>query len=139
MHMQGTPETMQAKPEYEDVVEDVFNYLKSRIEVSLGAGVTQNNIICDPGIGFGKTLEDNLKLLKNINKFHELGCPILLGASRKSFIEKIVPNTPADERLPGSLTAALWGLEQGVQLFRVHDVAETKQAFAVHQAITKPS
>ena len=135
MHMQGTPETMQSKPQYDDVVTEVFEYLAQRIEVCKQAGVAQNNIICDPGIGFGKTLENNLKLLKNIKKFHELGCPILLGASRKSFIEKIIPNTPAEERLSGSIAAALWGLEQGMQIFRVHDVAQTRQAFAVHQGI----
>lgn len=135
MHMQGTPETMQDKPEYGDVVEDVFKFLEGRIAACIDAGIAQNNIICDPGIGFGKTLEDNLKLLKNIKKFHDLNCPVLLGASRKSFIEKICPDTPADERLPGSLAAALWGLEQRVQIFRVHDVVETKQAFAIVQGI----
>lgn len=135
MHMQGTPETMQDRPYYDDVVQDVFDYLKNRVEVCLAAGIVQDKIICDPGIGFGKSLEDNLKLLKNLRKFHDLGCPILLGASRKSFIEKIVPDTPADQRLAGSIAAALQGLDQGGQIYRVHDVLETKQAFAVHQAI----
>jgi dihydropteroate synthase len=135
MHMQGTPETMQARPQYDDVVDDVFAYLQERVRVCMEAGVLQNRIICDPGIGFGKTLENNLSILKNIDKFHELGCPILLGASRKSFIEKACPDTPPEARLPGSLAAALWGLQQGVQLFRVHDVAETHQAFRIAQGI----
>lgn len=135
MHMQGNPETMQNRPTYDNVTDDILAYLKNRIEVCGQAGVRRSNIICDPGIGFGKTLEDNLTILKNLDKFHDLGCPILLGASRKSFIEKLCPNTPADERLAGSIAAAIRGLEQGIQLFRVHDVKETKQAFTVWQEI----
>jgi dihydropteroate synthase len=138
MHMQGTPETMQNKPEYNDVVEDILAYLRGRIEKCEAAGVDQSKIICDPGIGFGKTLENNLTILKNLNKFHSLGCSILLGASRKSFIEKLVPGSPANERLAGSLAAAIQGLEQGVQVFRVHDVKETRQAFILWQALQAP-
>lgn len=135
MHMKGTPQTMQHAPNYLDVVQEVYDYLLQRIKACLQAGVVQNNIIIDVGLGFGKTLEDNLTLLKNIDKFHSLGCPILLGASRKRFIEKICPNTPADKRVNGSVACALMALEKGVQVFRVHDVAETKQAFKVWQAI----
>lgn len=135
MHMHGTPQTMQDKPQYDDVVRDVFAFLKSRIQVCTDAGIKRDNIIADPGIGFGKTLDDNLALLCNLKRFHDLGVPILLGASRKSFIEKICLNAPADERLAGSIAAALHGLEQGIQLFRVHDVKETKQAFDVWRAI----
>lgn len=135
MHMQGTPETMQNKPAYKDVVEEVYDFLTVRREACLAAGMRREKIICDPGIGFGKTLEDNLKLLNNLEKFHHLQCPVLLGASRKSFIEKICPDTAADQRLAGSLAAAIRGLEQGVQIFRVHDVQETKQAFEVFQAM----
>jgi dihydropteroate synthase len=135
MHMQGSPETMQDRPQYDDVVEEVFEFLKARIEVCVAAGIERSKIICDPGIGFGKTLEDNLKILKNLNKFHDLGCPIILGASRKSFIEKIVLGTSAEDRLAGSLAAAIQGLEQNVQIFRVHDVKETCQAFMVWQAM----
>lgn len=135
MHMQGTPETMQNLPQYDDVIDDILAYLTDRIKVCEQASIKRSNIICDPGIGFGKTLENNLKILKNLDKFHNLGCPILLGASRKSFIEKLCPNTPADERLAGSITAALQGLDHGVQIFRVHDVKETKQAFTVWQNI----
>ncbi len=135
MHMKGTPQTMQEKPDYADVVEEILGFLSARIAVCLEAGMDRKNIICDPGIGFGKTLENNLTILKNIEKFHDLGCAVLLGASRKSFIEKICPGTPAKDRLAGSLAAALSGLEKGVQIFRVHDVKETRQAFDVWQAI----
>jgi dihydropteroate synthase len=135
MHMQGTPETMQNKPKYDDVVQEIYDYLAARIEVCESRGIARHNIIVDPGIGFGKTLEDNLKVLKNLNKFQQLGCTVLLGASRKSFIEKICPDTPPEQRLAGSLAAAIQGLEQGVQIFRVHDVRETKQAFAVWKAM----
>jgi len=137
MHMQGTPETMQASPQYDDVVEDVFDYLQTRIEACEAAGIDRSMIAIDPGIGFGKTLEDNLSLLKNLYKFHEFGCAVLLGASRKSFIEKICPDSPTDQRLAGSIAAALQGLDQGVQIFRVHDVYETKQAFDVWRAINE--
>ena len=135
MHMQGTPENMQDSPIYNDVVEDVCTYLESRVKACEEVGIDRQMIAVDPGMGFGKTLEDNLNLLKNLDKFQELGCAVLLGASRKSFIEKICPNTPADKRLAGSIAAALQGLEQGVQMFRVHDVRETKQAFDVWQAM----
>lgn len=135
MHMKGAPKTMQNNPQYDDVTEEVFAYLKARINVCIDAGIKKENIIADVGIGFGKTLDDNLALLQNLNRFHDLGVPLLLGASRKSFIEKICPDTPADQRLGGSIASALQGLRQNVQLFRVHDVRQTRQAFAVHQAI----
>ncbi len=139
MHMQGIPEVMQEKPKYDDVVQEIFDYLAARIDVCMGAGISRDKIICDPGIGFGKTLKDNLTILKNIKKIQELDCPILLGASRKSFIGKICAQNnieaSADQRLAGSLAAAIAGLEQGVQIFRVHDVAETRQAFEVWRSI----
>lgn len=137
MHMKGTPETMQIAPHYEDVVREVYKFLEGRVEACLKSGILRHNIIVDPGIGFGKRLEDNINLLKNMDKFHNLGCAVLLGASRKSFIEKIYPNTPPKQRLAGSLVAAVEGLKQGVQIFRVHDVSETAQAFAVHNKIMK--
>ena len=139
MHMQGTPQTMQDKPEYHDVVGEVIAFLKERKQACMAAGIDEGNIIFDPGIGFGKSLEDNLAILNNIKKFNVVGCPVLLGTSRKSFIEKICANTPTAQRLPGSLASILWGLEQGVEMFRVHDVAQTRQAFDVWQAIKQPS
>ena len=137
MHMKGTPETMQDKPKYKDVVEEIYDYLKARIDACEKRSIARHNIIIDPGIGFGKTLENNLKILKNLDKFQNLGVAVLLGASRKSFIEKICSDTPADQRLAGSIAAVIKGLEQGVQIFRVHDVAETKQAFTVWRAMSE--
>lgn len=135
MHMKGKPETMQERPQYDDVVSDVYAFLEERIAACAQAGIDQKRIIIDIGIGFGKTLENNLKLLNSLDKFHSLKCPILLGASRKSFIEKICPQTSPQDRLPGSIAAMLKGVEQGVQIFRVHDVEESKQALDVFSAI----
>lgn len=135
MHMQGTPQTMQKNPIYKNVVEDIFEYLKQRILYCETHRIDAGMIVCDPGIGFGKTLEHNVSLLKNIARFHDLGVPILLGASRKSFIAKLSKNENEEDRLSGSLAAALWGLSQGVQIFRVHDVKETAQAFRVFESM----
>lgn len=135
MHAQGTPQTMQENPFYNNVLEDVLGYLKERISFCETHRIDAGLLLVDPGIGFGKTLEHNLILLGNIKEFQDLGVPVLLGTSRKSFIAKISKNKPADDRLPGSLSSALWGLSQGVRFFRVHDVKETRQAFDVFQAI----
>ena len=135
MHSKGLPKTMQDKPDYDDVVREVYDYLSERKRACIYAGIDPKNIILDPGIGFGKRLEDNLNLIKHIDKFHELNCPILLGTSRKSFIEKICSDTPPEKRLSGSLSSLLFALDKGVQIFRVHDVAETVQAIKVWQAI----
>lgn len=137
MHMQGEPKTMQTNPVYNDVVEDVFSFLKSRIDICLNSGIKQEKIIADVGIGFGKTLKHNLALMKNLERFHDLNVKLLLGVSRKSFIEKICPGTPSHQRLPGSLAGALRGYEAGIQIVRVHDVAATRQAFAVWDEIKK--
>ncbi|MEE9453491.1 MAG: dihydropteroate synthase [Paracoccaceae bacterium] len=135
MHAAGDPKTMQDSPEYSDVLLDVYDYLVARIKVCIAAEIPRRNIIIDPGIGFGKTLTHNLALLRGISLFHTLGCPILLGASRKSLIGTLghAPN-PAD-RLPGSLAIALYALNQGVQMLRVHDIAETKQAIRLWAAL----
>ena len=130
MHAQGEPRTMQRDPRYTDVVLDVYDALETRIEACERAGIGRERLIVDPGIGFGKTLAHNLALLGSLSIFHGLGCALLLGASRKSFIGKLT-GAGADERLPGSLAAALIGVAQGVQLLRVHDVAATRQALAV--------
>lgn len=136
MHMQGEPQTMQQGPAYGNVVDDVYDYLDERIKICEAAGIKRKRLIADPGIGFGKTLDHNLALMKNIARFNDLGVPVLLGASRKSFIAKICgEETSADKRLPGSLAAVLYALNQGVTYFRVHDVAETRQAIAVYEAI----
>lgn len=135
MHAQGDPRTMQDAPHYLDVVAEVYAYLEHRLQVCVRAGIAPERLIADPGIGFGKTLEHNLALLRNLDHFHHLGCPILVGASRKSFFSRLSGGASADARLPGSLAAALAAIHQGVHILRVHDVAETRQALAVWQAI----
>ncbi|TAH33919.1 MAG: dihydropteroate synthase [Alphaproteobacteria bacterium] len=135
MHMQGTPETMQKDPQYKNVVEDIYAYLAGRIDVCVKAGINQNKIIVDPGIGFGKTVEHNLELLRNIPRLKQLGCRVLIGVSRKSFIGKLYGDIPASERLPGSLAAAVHAVQQGADILRVHDVKETKQSLEVATAL----
>ncbi len=136
MHSKGSPQNMQENPIYTNVIREVFEYLQQRINELNTHRIENHSIVIDPGIGFGKTLEHNLLLLGNIRKFHDLGLPILLGVSRKSFIATLSEGEPPDERIPGSLSAALWGLSQGVQIFRAHDVKETMQAFKVYEAIS---
>jgi dihydropteroate synthase len=130
MHAQGDPRTMQDDPRYADVVLDVYDWLGARIDACERAGIPRSRLIVDPGIGFGKTLAHNLALLGALSIFHGLGCPILLGASRKSFIGNLT-GADVEHRLPGSIAAALLGVGQGVQILRVHDVAATRQALAV--------
>jgi dihydropteroate synthase len=137
MHAQGTPQTMQLGPRYDDVLLDVYDFLAARIDAALSAGIARSRITVDPGIGFGKTITHNLALLQRLSLFHSLGCPILLGASRKKFIGTISGTDAVDGRMPGSLAVALAGVAQGVQMVRVHDVAETRAALALWQAVTK--
>jgi dihydropteroate synthase len=132
MHSQGDPQTMQADPRYADVVLDVYDMLSARIAACERAGIPPSRLIVDPGIGFGKTLAHNLALLGSLSILHGLGCAILLGASRKSFIAGLSP-AAAGDRLGGSIAAALLAVGQGVQFLRVHDVAATRQALSVWQ------
>ena len=134
MHAQGDPRTMQLNPRYDDVVLDVYDWLEARVVACEGAGIPRERLVVDPGIGFGKTAEHNLALIGSLSVLHGLGCPILLGASRKSFIGRLSGGAPADKRMPGSVAAALLGAAQGVQILRVHDVAATRQALAVWEA-----
>lgn len=136
MHSQGMPADMQNNPSYNNVIDDIYTYLEGRIRYCETHRIDAGMLIVDPGVGFGKTVEHNLLLLRNIKKFHALSVPILLGTSRKSFIAAVSNDEPAHDRIPGSLSSAIWGLSQGVQIFRVHDVAETKQAFKVYEAIS---
>ncbi|MBO60654.1 MAG: dihydropteroate synthase [Verrucomicrobiales bacterium] len=136
MHMQGTPQTMQAKPEYDDVTTEVIAFFKERLSLLLAHGVAAEQIALDPGIGFGKTLEHNIKLLRDLNKFSLVERPVLVGASRKSFIEKLL-GAPVDERLPASLACAAWAAIQGSQIIRVHDVAVTAQAVRMAEALAR--
>ena len=135
MHMQGDPRTMQQGPRYIDVTLDIYDYLDARLQDCREAGIAADQLVVDPGIGFGKTLEHNLSVLDRCALFHGLGCPVMIGASRKSFIAKASQGESADRRLPGSLAAAQTALDRGVQLLRVHDVAETAQARAMWRAI----
>jgi dihydropteroate synthase len=135
MHMQGTPQTMQDKPSYRDVVCDIMHFLRDSRDMLLAAGVTQDRICLDPGIGFGKTAEHNLKLLANCVRFHELGCPLMIGHSRKGFIGHVLGNKSAD-RLPGTIGVACALAAQGVQILRVHDIAPLRQALQLFAATT---
>ncbi len=136
MHAQGDPATMQADPCYDDVLLDVFDFLAARVALAEAAGISRDRIAVDPGIGFGKTLQHNLTLLSRLSVFHDLGLPVLLGASRKRFIGTIGAEAEAARRMPGSLAVALAGVAQGMQMIRVHDVAETRQALSLWQAVT---
>jgi len=135
MHSLGDPRTMQDAPVYDDVLLDIFDYLDARIAACTEAGIERARVIADPGIGFGKTFAHNLEILRGLTIFHGLGCALALGVSRKSFIARASAGEPAGERVAGSLAAALWGLALGVQIIRVHDVAETAQAVRVYGAM----
>lgn len=136
MHHQGTPETMQQAPRYDrPVLLAVYDWLEERVEAAVAAGIAREKILVDPGIGFGKSVQHNLQLLNGLALFHGLGCPVMLGASRKRMIGALSGEAPADQRLAGSLALALKGAEQGVQLLRVHDVPETVQALKVWRGL----
>lgn len=135
MHAQGDPATMQNDPTYNDVVLDVYDFLEARVQRAEAAGIRRDQIIVDPGIGFGKTLAHNLELLKNLSVFHGLGCAVLLGASRKRFIGTLGNAPDAQDRMPGSVAIALHGIRQGVQILRVHDTLATRQAVSLHMAV----
>ena len=137
MHAQGDPRTMQDNPSYTDVVIEVCAYLAARIEACKAAGIDTARLIADPGIGFGKSLAHNLSLLANLDQLAALGAPVLLGASRKRFISALDKAAPADQRLGGSIAAVLAGYARGASIFRVHDVAETRQALKIAAAIAQ--
>jgi dihydropteroate synthase len=128
MHMQGTPETMQKDPEYSYAPTDIYDWLKARIDAARKAGVSLSDLAVDPGFGFGKTPQHNMMIMANIALFHGLGVPLVLGVSRKSTISHFAKGEAAKDRVAGSVALAALALQQGVQIFRVHDVAETAQA-----------
>jgi dihydropteroate synthase len=134
MHAQGDPKTMNDNPQYDDVVLDVFDYLESRVQTCVAAGISKSKIVADPGIGFGKHLHHNVAVMAGLSLYHGLGVPILLGASRKKMIGQLCNVDDAKDRLPGSLACAIAGVAAGVQILRVHDVKETKQAIEVWRA-----
>ena len=139
MHMQGEPKTMQMEPHYEDVVGEVKAFLGSKAEHAIAAGVSQENIIVDPGIGFGKNLNHNLALLRNLEVIVDLGFPVLVGASRKTFIGKITGAEDAGERVFGTVATTVLAYEKGVTLLRVHDVRANREALAVADAVLHAS
>lgn len=134
MHIKGTPKDMQDNPQYENVVEEIINYFKDRIKLATISGVKEDKIIIDPGIGFGKKFEHNLEILRNISEFKKLNRPVLIGASRKSFLGQIL-GLPPQERLEGSLAVAVYCAMKGTDMLRVHEVKETKRALKVIEAL----
>jgi dihydropteroate synthase len=135
MHHQGDPATMQDSPRYEDVLVEVYLWLEERIAAAEAAGIARSNILIDPGFGFGKSVAHNLELMNGLALFHGLGCPIVVGASRKRTIGALSGEAPADKRLGGSIAFALKAAEQGAQIVRVHDVFETVQALKIWRGL----
>ncbi len=136
MHMQGSPKTMQDNPSYKNVVNEIIDFFVDSLKISEAAGIFPDQIVIDPGIGFGKNQKHNLEILKNLEKFKEIGKPVLLGVSRKSFIGRIL-DLPPEERLEGSLAASVMGIAKGVSIIRTHDVSATRNAVKVAEAIIK--
>ena len=135
MHAQGDPATMQMAPRYDDVLLDVYDFLEAAVHRLEDAGMPRGAMLVDPGIGFGKSKDHNLTILRNLSLFHGLGCGVLLGVSRKKFIGTIGEEPVADRRVAGSIAVGLAGLAQGVQILRVHDVPETVQAVRLWNAV----
>ncbi len=133
-HMQGTPQTMQKNPKYNHVLLDIYDFFETKIK-KLKKNKYSNNLILDPGIGFGKNLKHNLMLLNKISLFHSLGFPVLIGPSRKKFINQIAKNFDTNERIGGTLSSVLYTLSQGIQIFRVHNVEEVKQGILVFKKL----
>ncbi len=134
-HMKGTPKNMQIKPSYKNVLLDIYDFFEAKLKYIRKNGIKHNNIILDPGIGFGKNLKHNITLLKNISIFHSLGLPIMLGLSRKRFIRDISKENDTKERLGGTISSCIQSYLQGVQILRVHDVKEISQAFKVFKKL----
>jgi dihydropteroate synthase len=135
MHMQGTPQTMQSAPSYQNVVAEVGAFFEDRLARLEQSGVGREQVVLDVGLGFGKTVEHNLQLLAHLGSFTRWNRPLLLGASRKSFVAQVTAEAGVTDRLPGSLAFACWGVQQGVSIVRTHDVAATRQALRVSEAI----
>ncbi len=136
-HIQGNPSTMQKNPKYNNVLFDIYDYFEERIRNVRLKGIKHNNIIIDPGIGFGKNLKHNITLISKVSLFHSLGFPILLGISRKKFIKDISGKNDSKQRLGGTIGSALFALMQGVQILRVHDVNEVIQSIKIFKELLK--
>ena len=134
MHMKGIPKNMQDNPQYQSLISDIKEYLLARIDFVVSKGIDRNKIIIDPGIGFGKTVENNFEIINNLDQFVKMNFPVLLGASRKSFIGASL-NLPEKDRLEGSIAANIIGLQKGAKIFRVHDVVETNRAMVIANKI----
>lgn len=134
MHMKGIPKNMQDNPKYKSLINDIKKYLLNRIDFAISKGIDRKKIIIDPGIGFGKTVENNFEIINNLDQFVKMDLPVLLGASRKSFIG-ITLDLPEKERIEGSIAANIIGLQKGAKIFRVHDVVETNRAMAIANKI----
>ena len=134
MHMKGIPKNMQENPHYTSLISEIITYLNARIDFVLSKGIDKKKIIIDPGIGFGKSVENNFEIINNLNQFVDLGYPVMLGASRKSFIG-ITLDVPEDKRVEGSLAANIIGFQKGVSVFRVHDVDQTRKALTITKKI----
>ncbi len=134
-HMQGNPRTMQKNPKYENVILDIYDFFEKKINFVRSKGIKHNNIILDPGIGFGKNLKHNITLLRNISIFHSLGFPVMLGTSRKRFIKDLSGVNDSKERLGGTISSSLFAIMQGVQILRVHDVNEVNQSIKVFNSL----
>jgi dihydropteroate synthase len=135
MHHLGEPETMQQDPHYDDVLIEVYLWLADRVAAAQAAGIDRSKILIDPGFGFGKTVAHNLELMNGLALFHSLGCPIVVGASRKRTIGALSNEAAVDQRLGGSIAFALKAVEQGAQIVRVHDVPETVQALRIWRGL----
>jgi dihydropteroate synthase len=138
VHMRGEPRTMQAEAHYDDVVGEVKAFLEERLAAAVDAGIAEERVWLDPGIGFGKTAEHNLELLRRLDEIVAIGRPVVIGTSRKSFLGKLLGGRPADERLPGTIATNVMALERGATVFRVHDVAPVADALAIAAATVGP-
>jgi dihydropteroate synthase len=139
MHMLGEPRTMQVDPRYDDVVSDVRAFLEQRLAFAIAEGVPEERVWLDPGIGFGKTLEHNLELLRRLDEIVAIGRPVVIGTSRKSFLGKLIADRPEDQRLPGTIATNVLALQRGASVFRVHDVGPVADALTVAVAVEQAS
>ena len=136
-HSLGNPEKMQNNPKYKNVLLDIYDFFEEKIKYLRRIGINHNNIILDPGIGFGKNLKHNIMIIKNISIYHSLGFPILLGTSRKRFIKELSLNNDSSTRLGGTISSVIFGMMQGVQMLRVHDVNEIIQSIKIFRQLIK--
>jgi len=139
MHMQGTPRDMQANPHYDDLIGEIRAFFQERLDYALGHGLSQDHLVLDPGIGFGKTFQHNLEILNRLGAFLELGCPLLIGPSRKAFLGHVLGGLPPADRDVGTLAALALAVQRGAHFLRVHNVAYARQFFTVWQAICETS